>query len=160
MERGLAMRGFLNACYKVETLAAAIYDRLARNTSYSARLCAVFRQLARDERAHAQQIDMVLQAPVEALDSAPIVAGEVIDAAVRSAVEMLEALEREPLSADDALRLTVRLEKQFSLVHVNEAVHFYDPRVAALFAKLADEDRAHVARLRQCLTWPPSELEQ
>lgn len=152
------MRGFLNDCYKVETLAAAIYDRLAGDGSYSPRLRGVFRQLARDERNHAQQIDLVLQVPVEALDAAASVAGDVIDAAVRSAQEMLEALDRGPLNAEGALRLAVRMEDQFSLVHVNQGVHFYNPRVAALFAKLADEDRAHVDRLRQCLSWPPSEL--
>jgi len=152
------MRGFLNDCYKVETLAAAIYDRLAGEGSYSATLRGVFRQLARDERGHAQQIDLVLQVPVETLDAAASVAGHVVDAALQSAQEMLEALDRGPLDAEGALRLAVRMENQFSLVHVDQAVHFYNPRVAALFGKLADEDREHIDRLRQCLSWAPSEL--
>jgi rubrerythrin len=151
------MMGFLNDCFKVEKTAAAIYEHLAREHSYSPRICEVFRQLAKDEHQHAEQIGVVINASSQELDAVPAVAGKVIDAAVQAAQDMSDSLERGPLSEEQALRLAVQMEKQFALVHVDSAVHFHNPKVKALFAKLSSEDQTHIDRLRDCLEWWKSE---
>ena len=151
------MREFLNDCYRVETLAARIYERLAAEESYAPRVSAVFRRLAEDEHTHAQYLDMLLQAPEEVLDGVPGVAGHVIDDAVRSAQEMFDAVESQRLSEETALRMAVRMEQKFVVVHANTAVHSYNPRVSELLVKLNAEDKEHLGRLRSVLAWWRSE---
>ncbi len=146
---GTAMKIFLGACQKVEVLAAIIYERLAAETSYAPWLCGVFRELATDERNHAQYIDMVSQA--SALEATPAVSSGVIDTAVRTAQEMLDTLDRHRLDEEEALRMAVKIEKLFIRVHVNKVVFSGKRQLVALFARLAEEDEAHIERLQRCI---------
>lgn len=147
------MKGFLEDCHKIERLAGEIYQRLAIDKAYAPEVCSVFHKLSSDERAHAREIDMLLQAPAQGLDAFARISGEVVGAAVQLAERMVGRLDRGRLSEEEALRLAVEMEQQFVKVHVNNAMHFNNPRVAALFEDLARHDQAHLDTLRECLRW-------
>ncbi|NJC87067.1 MAG: hypothetical protein FIB02_00800 [Desulfuromonas sp.] len=151
------MRGFLSDCHKIETLAGEIYQRLAVDAAYAPEVRSVFQKLGGDERAHARQIDLVMQAPEKELDAVGKIAWESIDAAVQLAEGMVRALDHRCLGEEEALRLAVEMEQQFVKVHVNNAMHFYNQRLAALFAGLGAHDQEHLDRLRECLKWWHSE---
>lgn len=154
------MRGFLSDCHKIESLAGEVYQRLAIDGSYAPQVRDLFHQLSNDERAHARELDLVMQMPDPELDAVGRLSREILDASLRLAGEMVRTLDSRRLSEEEALRLAVAMEQQFLAVHVNNAVHFYNKKVAALFDELGSQDQVHLDRLRACLTWWHSERRQ
>jgi len=147
------MRGFLQDCRKIEQLASQIYQRLASDAAYASEVRTTFHKLSNDERAHAHDIDLLMQGLAHEVDAVAKVSWEMVEAAVRRAVRMVETLDSGPLSEEAALRLAVEMEQQFVKVHVNNALHFHNPRLAALFEELGRSDQTHLDALRECLTW-------
>jgi rubrerythrin len=154
------MRSFLIDCIRIETLASKTYQLLANNKAYAKEVCKVFQKLSDDELAHARLIDLVLQANEKDIEATPMISGEKISHGVNLAESVLQKVERERLSEEDALRLAVSLEQQFLKVHVNNAVHFHNLKLAELFIKLGSEDEAHLNTLKECLKWWHAERKQ
>jgi rubrerythrin len=154
------MRSFLIDCIRIETLASKTYQLLANNKAYAKEVCKVFQKLSDDEREHARHIDLVLQANEKDIEATPMISGEKISHGVNLAESVLQKVERERLSEEDALRLAVSLEQQFLKVHVNNAVHFHNLKLAELFNKLGSEDEAHLNTLKECLKWWHAERKQ
>jgi len=154
------MRSFLIDCIRIETLASKTYQLLANNKAYAKEVCKVFQKLSDDEVAHARLIDLVLQANEKDIEATPMISGEKISHGVNLAESVLQKVERERLSEEDALRLAVSLEQQFMKVHVNNAVHFHNLKLAELFNKLGSEDEAHLNTLKECLKWWHAERKQ
>lgn len=147
------MDGLLNDCYRIEQLAGEIYHRLAIDQGYAPEIRGVFHALGSDERAHARQIDMVRQTAGRELNAIGRIAWESVDVALQQAERMAAELDRRRLDEVEALRLAVEMEQAFVKVHVNNALHFRNPRVAALFEELGSQDQLHLDRLRECLKW-------
>jgi rubrerythrin len=147
------MRSFLIDCIRIETLASKTYQLLANNKAYAKEVCKVFQKLSDDERAHARHIDLVLQANEKDVEATPMISGEKTSHGVNLAASMLQKVERESLNEEEALRLAVSLEQHFLKVHVNNAVHFHNHKLAELFNKLGSEDEAHLNTLKECLKW-------
>ncbi|MHB8709558.1 MAG: ferritin family protein [Desulfuromonadales bacterium] len=154
------MRRFLSDCHKIENLAGEMYQRLAIDGSYAPEVRQLFHLLSKDERTHARELDLAMQVPKLELDAVGYVSREILDAALRLAEEMVRTLDSRRLSEEEALRLAVAMEQQFLKVHVNNAVHFYNKKVAALFDELGRQDQVYLDRLRKCLTWWHSERRQ
>ena len=154
------MRSFLIDCIRIETLASKTYQILANNNAYAKEVCKVFQKLSDDELAHARLIDLVLQANEKDIEATPMISGEKINHGVNLAESVLQKVERERLSEEDALRLAVSLEQQFLKVHVNNAVNFHNLKLAELFIKLGSEDEAHLNTLKECLKWWHAERKQ
>lgn len=154
------MRSFLIDCIRIETLASKTYQLLANNKAYAKEVCKVFQKLSDDELAHARLIDLVLQANEKDIEATPMISGEKISHGVNLAESVLQKVERERLSEEDALRIAVSLEQQFLKVHVNNAVHFHNLKLAELFNKLGSEDEAHLNTLKECLKWWHAERKQ
>lgn len=147
------MRGFLSDCYRVEKLAEEIYQRLAVNRAYVLRVRDVFLKLSHDERSHASQVDMVMQASERDINAISRISWENIDTALQLAESMVSLLDQRRLDEEEALRLAVAMEQQFIKVHVHNAVHSFNERIAALFDELSKQDQAHLDLLRECLAW-------
>ena len=154
------MRSFLIDCIRIETLASKTYQLLANNKAYAKEVCKVFQKLSDDELAHARLIDLVLQANEKDIEATPMISGEKISHGVNLAESVLQKVERKRLNEEDALRLAVSLEQQFLKVHVNNAVHFHNLKLAELFNKLGSEDEAHLNTLKECLKWWHAERKQ
>lgn len=154
------MRGFLEGCHRVESLAGEIYQRLAIDSSYAPEVRDVFLKLSNDERAHARQIGMIMQTPEQELKAISNVSWESIDEAVQLAEEMVRTLDQRRLNEEEALRLAVEMEQQFVKVHISNAMHFFNERIAAFFEELSVQDEAHLNILRECLTWWHGERKQ
>lgn len=151
------MRGYLHDCHKIEILAGEIYRRLAADFAYAPQVRELFDRLGSDERAHARDISMVMQVPEGELQAVSKVSWEILAAAVQLAEQMAATVECRHLGEEEALRLAVAMEQQFVKVHVNNAMHFYNQRIEAVFENLGRQDQIHLDRLRKCLTWWHSE---
>ena len=154
------MRSFLIDCIRIETLASKTYQLLANNKAYAKEVCKVFQKLSDDELTHARHIDLVLQANEKDIEATPMISGEKISHGVNLAESVLQKVERKRLNEEEALRLAVSLEQQFLKVHVNNAVHFHNLKLAELFNKLGSEDEAHLNTLKECLKWWHAERKQ
>jgi len=147
------MRKFLSECGMIENIASDLYQRLSENKSYDGKVREVFQQLAKDEKAHARHIDLILQASEQEIDATEMISGEKLKEAFTLAERMVQTVEREALSEENALRLAVLMEQQFMKVHVNNALFFRNQKLAELFNKLGSEDEAHLNTLKECLKW-------
>ncbi len=154
------MRGFLIDCRRIETLASKIYQHLANNKAYAKEVRKVFQKLSDDERAHARHIDLMLPSDEKEVAATPIIAWEKISHGVTLAESRLQKVERERLSEEEALRLAVDLEQQFLKVHINNALHIHNQKLADLFNKLGSEDEDHLNTLKDCLKWWHAERKQ
>ena len=153
------MRSFLVDCIRIETLTSKIYQHLANDTNFANEVSEVFQKMSDDERAHALQIDLVLQGSEE-VDATPMISGEKIGHGVALAESLLEKVEKESLKEEEALRLAIALEKQFLKVHVNNALHFHNKKLDELFKTLGSADEAHLNTLKECLKWWHAERKQ
>jgi rubrerythrin len=147
------MRKFLTECRKIENIAGDLYQRLSENKSYHGKVREVFQQLAKDEKAHARHIDLILQASEQEIDVTEMIAGEKLQEALTLAERMVQTVGQEALNEENALRLAVLMEQQFMKVHVNNALFFRNQKLAELFNKLGSEDEAHMDTLKACLKW-------
>ncbi len=142
------MRGFLNDCHQIELLACEIYRTLAVGSGYADEVRDLFRRLAADELDHARQIDLALHAPEAWSRSVSRIAGGLIGELLKQVTLMMKDVSLRHLSEEEALRLALELEQKFVKVHLDNAVHFKEPRMAALFQPLSRSDEEHVDTLR------------
>jgi rubrerythrin len=151
------MRSFLQECKKIEEIASKIYQQFAGDKSYAREVRKVFQKLSDDEKIHARQIDLVLQANENEIDVTPMISSSRLDEAVKLAESFAREVEGEILNEEKALQLTVQIEQQFVKFHVQNAMFFRNLKLAELFSKLGKEEEAHLNTLRDCLKWWHSE---
>lgn len=147
------MQALLNDCRQIEDLAHRIYRRLAERQEFAGEVRGAFRELAADEREHARQLERALQVPQPEQLGLNRIAWAKIDEALQMARKALAEVEAAPCSEEAALRLAITLEENFVKVHLDNAVHFHDPRLADLFGSLGRSDKEHLEVLRSCLQW-------
>ena len=146
------MHGLLNDCSRIERLAQEIYQQLAVADRFQTPVRDLFRRLADDEQDHVRQIEMAGKLPGDRLDAVSRIAGGKVAEALELAQRLRQDVFARPYGEEEALRLAVFLEKTFVRIHLDNALHFYDPRVIRLFEGLARSDEAHLETLRDGLT--------
>ncbi|MGK2906806.1 MAG: ferritin family protein [Desulfuromonadales bacterium] len=154
------MRGLLVNCQKIEEIASKIYRKLAGESTYANEVRKVFQKLTDDEKSHARNFDVLLQANEKEIDATHTMAWEKVNASLQLAESLLRKVETVKLNEEKALRLAVDMEQQFVKVHVHNALFFRDQKLADLFNKLGSEDEAHLNTLKECLTWWHAERKQ
>jgi rubrerythrin len=147
------MRSFLSDCKRVEEIAGEIYQQLADDETYANEVRVVFQKLSDDEKAHARNIDLVLQANEKEIVATQMIPEEKLGEALTNAELLLRKVEREELDEETSLRLAVHLEQEFAKVHINNALFFRNPKLVELFDKLGKEDEEHLETLKDCLKW-------
>jgi len=147
------MKAVLLDCAKIESLTAHIYQQMAGQSGFCDKVRETFARLAEDEREHAAQLEMVLQFPEEKLDMVKRISWEKVAEGLDKILAIGRDLESFASSEEDALKMAIDLENRFINIHLNNAVHFSEPRVAELFEHLGRGDEAHLCTLKECLTW-------
>jgi rubrerythrin len=145
------MHDFLRDCRKIETAAGSIYQHLSAEISYPQEIRSLFQRLSSEEREHARQIDLALQATPAELDAVARFSGARLNASLLLVDHVLEMLQSRQLSEIEALRLAVELENKFVNVHVHNSLDFGNPQLAKLFSDLGSYDQCHVDQLQACL---------
>ena len=147
------MRSYLSNCKRIEEISSILYQQLASDEAYDIKVREVFQKLSKDEKAHARQIDLVLQSNENEIEVTEMIAGEKLNDALTLAEDLCQQVQKENLNEENALRLAVQMETQFVKVHVNNALHFHNLKLSELFNKLGSEEEAHLNTLKKCLKW-------
>ena len=145
------MYHFLSACKRIEEISCQLYQLLANERTFSGEIRKTFKRLSDDERAHASQINLLLQANAKELKALRAISDAKINETLEQAERMLCQVMEEKLSEEMALQLAVKMEQQFVDVHVHNAVKFDSRKLAELFEKLGNEDQTHINVLKECL---------
>lgn len=145
------MYHFLSACKRIEDISCQLYQMLASESAYSGEVRKAFKRLSDDERAHASQIDLVLQANGKEVSALQTISESKINEALAQAELMLRKVMEETLSEEMALRLAMQMEQKFVDVHVHNALNFDSQKLSELFNTLGKEDESHINILQECL---------
>ena len=139
----------LEQCAVIEETVGEVYRVLADSVPCDGMLLRIWRQMAQDEDAHAAQLRLARRLAKDAkLEQCHLSAAE-LEQLGRRAQTVLAGVKARALTADDALRVSLKLEQDFLKVHAAENLSLGDPSIAALFASLARADDEHVRGLRE-----------
>ena len=145
-EGGEPLRAFIGLAAGIEDAVAAIYDQFAERFSVQEEFALFWRLSAEAERYHSATISLHgalldLDKPVD-----ETVMRADLDA-MSSFLERLEGIRErcvaQPCDATQALDLAIEIESDGCEVHGRTQFAPLYPGLAALFEKLAEEDRAH-----------------
>lgn len=151
------MHSLLRDCYRIEDLASKIYLHLSKNNTYPEKIRKVFAQLSVDEKNHAGNLDLLMQVGKQDPDAAYSVSWDKINQALKFAEKAILMAEKGCLDEVQALTMAVEMEELFVKAHAQNVLEFKNPKLVDLFKELGKEDRSHVARLNDCLSWWHSE---
>jgi len=146
------MYQYLMDCRKVEEITARIYQLFAVNRIFTAEMRAVFQQLSHDETAHARQLDLVIQAHPREVPVVARIARDKLNEVLALASGYEEQAKHAQLQEEDALRMAVKMEREFIKVHVQNVLTFRNQKLEKLFGELAQGDQQHIDRLNACVT--------
>lgn len=146
------MYRYLMDCRKVEEITARIYQLFAVNRIFSAEVRAVFQQLSQDETAHARHLDLVIQSDRREVPVVARIARDKLNEVLALAADYEKQAKHVLLQEEDALRMAVKIEREFIKVHVQNVLAFCNPKLEKLFGELAQGDQQHIDTLNACVT--------
>lgn len=147
------MYAYLQICRQIEELASQIYSQLGQHDQFAPEVRRVFQKLSSDERAHARNLDLVLQEGEVSRMAMARISREKLEEAKLFAEELFARSRQTELDQEQALRIAVKMEQKFITVHVQNAVHLSNPRLAQLFEELNAADQEHIDSLNECIRW-------
>ena len=100
------MRGLLLNCKRIEEIASEIYRQLAGDCNYANEVRKIFQKLTDDEKAHARNFDLLLQANEKEIDATHTMAWEKVNEALELAERMMKKVETVKLNEEMALRIS------------------------------------------------------
>jgi rubrerythrin len=140
-------------CGKIERLAGDIYRKMACQPGFCDTVRSTFARMAEDEQEHAAQLEMALQFPEQTLGMVKRISWEKVAEGLERLKQINRELNQYLASEENALKMAIELENGFVRMHLDNAIHFKDPRIAELFQRLGRGDETHLETLKECLTW-------
>ncbi len=141
------MHRFFNLSIEIEEMQAAILRELAERVPTEQGLKELWLKMALEEEDHARQLRMAQRLFKAEAIRKPLIDMEQVELLHAKSKSLLHEVRQRTLSQKTALRLSLRMEKEFSVVHANNAVEFAEPSMQALFRSLAAEDKRHAEAL-------------
>ncbi len=138
---------FLSNCVKLEETAALIYHEFVKNQNCDDTLVQIWKDMARDEEDHANQLKLALRLPIKDVFSGIKDQTPDPEELSKIAQALLERAKQPDLSLLDMLKNAVVLEKEFRKVHALYALKFKDPKLASTFERLSRADDEHLEAL-------------
>ena len=139
----------LDRCARIEQTVAKIYRRMAEAVRGGDELRSLWLEMAAEEEEHLRQIRLAQRLLREDTAAAPQISEGTLEQLDNRANSILRGVQRAGVSADDALRVSVKLEQDFLDIHGGRALDFADENARRLFANLARADQEHIARLQR-----------
>lgn len=141
------MQKFLNACAEVEEAIGQIYREYEKLSQGEEVLEQIWRDMARDEDAHAQQLRLAMRLPVKTAFAGIKEGAPDLDELRRVAAEALVEARTGKMKLLEMLKTAVSLENNFRGIHAGCALLFKDPSLQKTFKALARADQEHLAAL-------------
>lgn len=142
------MQAILQTCIQVEEQVGAIYAELAHHPDADEELRQIWQAMADDEARHAHRIRLVADrlalAGVKQVSLDPAEVQALLD----RAGEILQDVQEQTLTVEEAIYTSVELEDAFMQVHLGYGTCGDQPDLQTMFKALAEEDRRHTAALK------------
>jgi len=142
------MQAILSTCRQVEEQVGAIYRNLASYPGADRRLREIWRTMAEEEARHGERIQLLanrLQSVgLQDFRLEPQRVQQLLD----RAAEILDDVQQQRLTVDQAIYVSVELEDSFMEVHLGYGAVDSHPDLQTLFKSLAEEDRRHTEALK------------
>ncbi len=143
------MKAFLRICAEIEATIEQVYQLFARKSEGNPELVKLWRQLAQDEFAHTQQLQLAERMlKPDIAQPNPNLPTDKAQKMLDQVKAFLAKAEDAPLSELDCLKASIRLEKDFMVVHLDNSLQLIDPGLRQMFGALARDDEAHFDLLR------------
>ncbi len=151
------MHSLIKDCYKIEDLASQIYLHLSNNNNYPKEVCKVFAKLSGEEKNHAGNLDLLMQASKQDPEASYKVSWDKVNQALQFAEESLALAKAGILSELQALTMALEMEEMFLKAHAQNVLEFQNQKFVELFEELGKDDQSHIDILKSCITWWHSE---
>ena len=138
---------FLEKCAQIEHIVSEIYLEFAGNQENDAVLASIWKDMARDEEDHCQQLRLAARLPAE--ESFSTINGKCPEPEPLyvQAGMILEQVKQRQFSVLERLKTAVALEKEFRKIHASYALVFKATELRATFDRLARADADHLREL-------------
>lgn len=137
----------LEKCAQIERIVSEIYLEFAGNQESDAALAEIWKDMARDEESHCQQLSLASRLPTreafEGINKASPDPGPLYEQAEMT----LEKVRNNKFSTLEMLKTAVVLEKEFRKIHATYALEFKTTALRSTFDKLARADAEHLRAL-------------
>lgn len=143
------MRRFLACCEEIEQTVAKVYRHWQHEYADDHEFSALWRTLADDELAHANQIKLARRLPADGVFTESPVDVKAIEILAARARKLLADVQQVTLSKEKALRTAIKMEEAFNKAHVENVGEFTDPMMRAMFTSLARDDAQHMETLKK-----------
>lgn len=138
---------FLEKCAQIEHLVSEIYLEFAGNQENDAALKEIWKDMARDEEDHCQQLRLAARLPArEAFDGINKNSPEP-EPLYEQAGMTLEKVRKSKFSTLEMLKTAVVLEKEFRKLHATYALEFKNTALKSTFDRLSRADAEHLRAL-------------
>ena len=137
------MRKFLDTCIDIEDTIAAIYRQFAETVSCDEALKKIWEEMANEEDQHASLIRFASRLPRKDTFLGQKMTQDRVDQLLYRLKVVLERAKVAPLTVESALRVSMKLEGEFTDVHAASAAEFIDIKMKEMFQKLASGDKEH-----------------
>lgn len=138
---------FLEKCAQIEHLVSEIYHEFAGNPENDEALANIWKDMARDEEDHCQQLRLAARLPARDAFSGINKNCPEPEALYEQAGTLLEKVRSNKLSMLEMLKTAVILEKEFRKLHVGYALEFKDTTLRSTFERLSRADAEHLREL-------------
>lgn len=138
---------FLEKCAQVEHLVSEIYFEFAGNQENDDALTRIWKDMARDEENHCQQLRLAARLPIRETFSGINPKSPKPEPLHELAGSILEKAKQTPPSKLDMLKTAVLLEKEFRKLHTAAALEFNDAGLRKTFDSLSRADSEHLREL-------------
>ena len=138
---------FLEKCAQIERLVSEIYFEFAGSQENDEALTNIWKDMARDEENHCQQLRLAARLPVRETFSGINPKSPEPESLYEQATTILEKAKQTPFSRLDMLKTAVILEKEFRKLHTAVALEFNDADLRKTFDSLSRADSEHLREL-------------
>lgn len=145
------MNLFLADCAAIEENVARIYRLMAQNAELSEELREVLHRLASDEDRQLEKVLFALRLSREDLIDEYRLPHDRIKELLRESHSILARLATEAFGENETLITMIRLERDFSQVHIETIAHFKEASMLKLFKSLAGNEESHHAIMNDYL---------
>lgn len=139
---------FLQVCTRIEETVGEIYRQFARSAGCDAKLQAIWARLAAEEDDHAVELRFASRLPARQTFRDATLNTARVEQLLARARSILQGAQKSRLSVEEALRVSIALEKEFLEVHVATVAVFAEARMEKLFRSLGRGDDEHTSALK------------
>jgi len=143
---------FLEKCAQIEQLVSEIYYVFASNPENDETLANIWKDMARDEGDHCQQLRLAARLPASDAFNGVNKNCPAPEALHEQAELLLEKARSNNLSILEMLKTAVVLEKEFRTLHAGSGLEFKNASLRSTFEKLSRADAEHLRELDAYLT--------